>query len=160
MIKYALVCEAGHEFESWFPNSDAYDKQAKRGLVSCPVCNSAKVSKAIMAPQVARKDRDPAVIDASSANVLSATQQPSTQPMALLDERAVALREAVRELRAKIIENSVDVGEKFPEEARKMHDGDAPARSIHGKASLAEAQELIEEGIPLMPIPDLPDDRN
>ncbi len=161
MIKYALVCETGHEFESWFPNSDAFDTQSKRGLVTCPVCNSFKVSKAIMAPQVARKDREPAIVSAVPALPVAQTPVvPSVQPMALLDERDVALREAVRELRSRIIENSVDVGESFPEEARKMHEGDAPARSIYGKASLAEARELIEEGIPLMPVPELPEDRN
>ena len=161
MIKYALVCETRHEFESWFPNSDAFDTQSKRGLVTCPVCNSFKVNKAIMAPQVARKDREPAIVNADPALPVSQTPVvPSVQPMALLDERDAALRVAVRELRSRIIENSVDVGEKFPEEARKMHEGDAPARSIYGKASLAEARELIEEGIPLMPVPELPEDRN
>jgi hypothetical protein len=164
MIKYALVCKDGHEFESWFPNSESYDKQAKRGFVVCPVCQSPKVSKAIMAPQVARKDRargsapvEEAPTEAPAAGPAPAAPAPQ---MALLDERQIALRAAIRELRSKMIENSVDVGSQFPEEARKIHDGSAPARSIRGQASLEEAKALIEEGVPLMPIPDLPEERN
>ncbi len=158
MIKYALVCEAGHEFESWFPNSDAYDTQARRGFITCPVCNSAKVSKAIMAPNVARKDRASEVVQLNEASAPVAPTVP--QPVALLDERATALREAIRELHSKIVADSVDVGDKFPDEARKIHDGEAPARSIRGQATLDEARALLEEGIPLMPIPSLPEERN
>ena len=161
MIKYALVCEAKHEFESWFPDSSAFDTQAKRGFVTCPVCNSARVSKAIMSPNVARKDRiaAKAVVEEASTPPVETAPEPQ-QPVALLDERATALRAAIRELRSKIIEDSVDVGDQFPAEARKIHDGDAPARSIRGQASLEEARALIEDGIPLMPIPSLPEERN
>ena len=129
MIKYSLVCESGHEFESWFPSSDAFDTQAKRGFVTCPACNSARVSKAIMAPNIARKDRPEQRPPVEQPVAAPAPADPSPQPMALLDEKAAALREAVRELRTKILADSVDVGDKFPEEARKIHDGDAPARS-------------------------------
>jgi hypothetical protein len=161
MIKYALVCKDGHEFESWFPDSESYDKQARRGFVACPLCQSTSVSKAIMAPQVARKDRGGAApIEIPAEAPAPAPAAPAPPQMALLDERQVALRAAVRELRAKMIENSVDVGSQFPEEARKIHDGSAPARSIRGQASLEEAKALIEDGVPLMPIPDLPEERN
>ncbi len=163
MIKYSLVCTDEHQFESWFPNSEAFETQSKRGLIACPLCNSTKVSKAIMSPNVARKDRpDQRRADLSAQDISSETLQDVAvqQPVALLDERAVALRGAIRELREKIIANSVDVGGKFPEEARKMHEGDTPARSIYGQATLDEARELIEDGIPLMPIPELPEDRN
>lgn len=149
MIKYSLVCDGAHEFESWFRDSEAFEKQAKRGLVSCPTCGSIKVGKAVMAPSVARTDRAPSVAAATPSD-----------GVALLDPAHKELREKLRELHRQIEANSVDVGEKFPEEARRMHEGAAPERSIRGQASLAEAKALLEEGIPVLPIPGLPDERN
>jgi hypothetical protein len=160
MIKYALICEADHEFESWFPDSASYDKQVKRGLVTCPVCDSAKISKAIMAPNVARKDKDRVVIAADNDDTPSVPAAPAPQNIALLDEQQQQLRGMIRELHEKIVANTDDVGENFPEEARKMHEGETPARSIRGKASFEEARELLEDGIPVLPIPDLPEERN
>jgi hypothetical protein len=162
MIKYALICEADHEFESWFPDSASYDKQVKRGLVACPLCDRVKVSKAIMAPNVARKDQDRANA-ADNDDVptpAAAAAAPQVQDIALLDEQQQQLRGMIRELHEKIVANTDDVGENFPEEARKMHDGETPARSIRGKASFEEARELLEDGIPVLPIPDLPEERN
>jgi hypothetical protein len=159
MIKYALICEADHEFESWFPDSASYDKQVKRGLVTCPVCDSAKISKAIMAPNVARKDKD-RVVTADNDDTPSVPAAPAPQNIALLDEQQQQLRGMIRELHEKIVTNTDDVGENFPEEARKMHEGETPARSIRGKASFEEARELLEDGIPVLPIPDLPEERN
>jgi hypothetical protein len=156
MIKYALVCDASHEFESWFPGSESYEEQARRGFVECPFCQSTKVSKAIMAPNVARKDRYAPANDAAPLPV------PPTAPqqVALLDEKQQHLRAMMRELHEKIVATSDDVGEAFPEEARKMHDGETPARSIRGKASFEEARSLLDEGIQVLPIPDLPEERN
>ena len=150
MIRYALVCDEGHEFESWFPGAIAYEQQVKRGLVVCPVCNSAAVTKAIMAPNVARKDRD------------TPADAPAAQPqqVALIDAKMQALRAMMREMRAKILESTTDVGAAFPEEARRIHDGEAEARPIRGEASWEEAQALSDEGIEIMPIPVLPDERN
>jgi hypothetical protein len=155
VIKYSLVCDAAHDFESWFASSESYETQVKRGYVTCPFCQSAKVSKAIMAPHVARRDRPVEVAAAEPA-------VPAVQPqgVALLDERQQQLRSMIRELHEKIVASSDDVGEAFPEEARKMHDGETPARSIRGKASFEEARTLLEEGIPVLPIPDLPEERN
>ncbi len=156
MIKYALVCENGHDFESWFSNSDAYDTQAKRGFVECPHCASTKVHKALMAPAVSTSKR--------RARNEAVAQSPATpdapQPVAILDEKQLALREAIRELHAKITENTVDVGAQFSEEARRMHDGEVPHRAIRGEATLAQAKELWDEGIPVLPVPSLPDGRN
>jgi hypothetical protein len=150
MIRYALVCDGLHEFESWFPGAEAYDSQVKRGLVTCPICNSAAVTKAIMAPNIARKDRE------------QPTEAPAAQPqqVALLDEKMQALRAMMREMRAKIIEQTTDVGASFPEEARRIHEGEAESRPIRGEASWDEARALTEEGIEIMPIPTLPDERN
>lgn len=159
MIKYALICDADHEFESWFPDSASYDKQVKRGLVACPFCQTTKVSKAIMAPNVARKDKDRLAV----ANDDEAAPAPAAAPaqnIALLDEQQQQLRGMIRELHEKIVANTDDVGENFPEEARKMHEGETPARSIRGKASFEEARELLEDGIPVLPIPDLPEERH
>ena len=159
MIKYSLICTNGHEFESWFPSGQHFDQQSDRGLVTCPICQSAKVNKAVMAPHIVRTDNrtkqaEPEIIPPALAPAAPAA------PVALLDDQASAVRAAVRELRTKLIENSVDVGNKFPEEARKIHDGSTPARSIRGQASVGEARALLEEGIPLLPIPDLPEELN
>jgi hypothetical protein len=150
MIKYALICEQQHEFESWFAGSDAYDKQAKRGLLTCPVCNSSKVEKAIMAPRLsgARKGKE------------RATETPAATSVAMLTPQEQQLRAKLKELREHITKNADYVGQKFPEEARKMHYGDIEHRSIYGEASLEAAKELSEEGIELHPLPVLPDEQN
>lgn len=162
MIKYALICTNGHEFESWFPSGKDYDQQSEKGLVTCPACHSPRVNKAIMAPHIVRTDNRTRQSEPETmpAVVAPAVIPEPAKPVALLDEQASALRAAVRELRTKLIENSVDVGDKFPEEARKIHEGELPARSIRGQASLGEAKALLEEGIPLVPIPDLPEELN
>lgn len=156
MIKYALVCDAAHEFESWFPGSESYEEQARRGFVECPFCQSTKVSKAIMAPNVARKDRASPETEPPAPPAAPA----APQAVALLDERQQHLRAMMRELHEKIVATSDDVGDAFPEEARKMHEGETPARSIRGVASFEEARSLLEDGIPVLPIPDLPEERN
>jgi len=150
MIKYALVCEQRHEFESWFANSTAYDKQAKRGLVSCPACGSTKVEKAIMAPRLSgtRKGRQ------------GAAEAPTATSVAMLSPQEQELRAKLKELREHITKNADYVGQKFPEEARKMHYGDIEHRSIYGEASLETAKELSDEGIELHPLPVLPDEQN
>ncbi len=158
MIKYALVCENGHGFESWFSNSEGYETQAKRGFVDCPHCGSTKVQKALMAPAVSTSKRR-ARNDAAEAPPAPAPAA-APKPVAILDEKQRALREAIRELHAKITESTVDVGAEFSEEARRMHQGETPTRAIRGQASFEEAKELWEEGIPVMPIPPLPDERN
>jgi hypothetical protein len=144
MIKFALVCGTGHEFESWFRNGAEFDRQAKRGLIVCPQCESSAVSKAIMAPRLSRSDG-------------KSEPQPN---VALIDEKEKLLRAAIRELRQKIEAETDDVGREFPDEARRMHRGDVPQRSIRGQASLEDARALVEDGIDVMPIPALPEDRN
>jgi hypothetical protein len=157
MIKYALICDSDHEFDSWFRDSASFDKQAKRGLVSCPVCHSAKVSKAVMAPRIARPALPP---PEAAPPADSPVADAKAQPVALLDEREKVLRDAIRNLRQMIEANTDDVGRGFSEEARRMHHGEIPARSIRGQASLEEARALLDEGIEVMPVPLLPDERN
>jgi hypothetical protein len=166
MIRYALVCDKRHEFESWFQNSSAYDKQVKRGLVTCPMCGSAKVEKAIMAPKLARTDTDAAAMRTVAAEVESSAEATpiaapeEKAPVAMLSPQEQELRKKLKELRDHLTQNSDNVGAKFPEEARKMHYGEIEHRSIYGEASPDEAKALAEEGIPFHPLPILPDERN
>jgi hypothetical protein len=160
MIRYALICQQGHQFESWFQDSAAYDKQAKRGLVSCPNCGSAKVEKAIMAPRlsVTAKKRSKAVEAPETAP--EAAPMPAPAPVAMILPQEQEIRAKLKELRDHLTKNADNVGAKFPEEARKMHYGEIEHRSIYGVASPEEANELSEEGIEFHPLPSLPDERN
>ena len=161
MIHYALVCERGHNFESWFQDSATYDKQAKRGLVTCPHCNSAKVEKAIMAPRLSTSAKKRRVsTDEPAAGVKAATTTSVPAPVAMISPQEQEFRTKLKELRDHLVKNADNVGTKFPEEARKMHYGEIEHRSIYGVASPEEASELSEEGIEFHPLPPLPDDRN
>ena len=132
MISFSLKCAEGHSFDSWFQSSAAFDKLHAAGLVSCAICGISDVSKQIMAPRVstARSKAD---------KPLSAPQSPAEQALA--------------DMRRKVEENSEDVGMSFAKEARAMHLGDAPERAIYGEARLDQAKELIEDGVPLVPLP-------
>ncbi len=162
MIRYNLVCERAHEFESWFASSAAYDKQAKRGLVACPVCGSTKVEKAIMAPslapRLARADTPIDVAETPAPAPAAAPEPPA--PVAMISPQERELRAKLKELRDHLTKNAENVGRKFPETARKMHYGELEHRSIYGEASPQEAKELHEEGIEFHPLPVLPDERN
>ena len=156
MIRYNLRCERGHTFESWFQSSSASEAQGKRKLVNCPACGSAKVERAIMAPQiVSKKGRD---IEAPAAAATADATAPASTPLMMAQERE--LRAKLRELRDHIVKNADNVGERFPNEARKMHYGDIEHRPIYGEASPEEARSLIDEGVEVSPLPVLPDDRN
>ncbi len=158
MIRYTLRCERDHSFESWFQDSAAYDSQIKRKLVTCPACGSAKVEKAIMAPQiVSKKGRDSVASEPPPAAAADATA-PASTPLLMAQERE--LRAKLKELRDHIVKNADNVGEKFPNEARKMHYGEIEHRPIYGEASPDEARALIDEGVEVSPLPVLPDDRN
>jgi hypothetical protein len=156
MIRYTLRCDRGHAFESWFQSSAAYESQEKRKLVNCPACGSAKVERAIMAPQiVSKKGREnPAPAPATATDVTA----PTSTPLMMAQERE--LRAKLKELRDHIVKNADNVGERFPSEARKMHYGDIEHRPIYGETSPDEAHALIEEGVEVSPLPVLPDDRN
>jgi hypothetical protein len=162
MIRYTLVCDKRHEFESWFTNSSAYDKQAKRGLVTCPLCGSAKVEKALMTPRLARADATPKQkappADAAPAPAPDAAKGPT--PVAMISPQEQEFRQKLRELRDHLVKNAENVGPRFPDEARKMHYGEAEHRSIYGIASPKDAKALHEEGIEFSPLPVLPDERN
>ena len=133
MIRYALVCEQAHPFEAWFASSADYDDQAGRGLVECPFCASRNVRKQIMAPAVAGTKR-------------SADAQPSPEVLGMM-------MQAMSRVRRHVEENFDYVGDRFAAEARRMHAGEAEERGIYGEASPHEVKALIEEGVPVAPLP-------
>jgi hypothetical protein len=160
MIRYRLRCKKGHEFEAWFASGAAYDSQEKRGQLACPTCGSKRVAKALMAPHVAKRARPkvrekPAEAPAEAAPP-PAAPRPETQRVAAHRELAAAMRKLKAEIEAK----SEYVGPRFPEEARKIHHEEVPARGIHGEATAEEAKALREEGIEFFPMPVLPEDHN
>ena len=146
MIRYDLVCEKGHEFDGWFSNSDAYDTQAKRGLVSCTICNTNKIQKQLMAPGIPAKSN----------------RKPDRQAMTagLADPRYAEMMKLMRDYKKHVEATSENVGENFAEEARKMHFNEKEKRGIYGEATREEAVELLEEGIAIQPLPVLPEDGN
>ena len=156
MIRYTLRCEKDHAFESWFQSSSAYDSQVKRKLVTCPACGSAKVEKAMMAPRIVGKKGREKAAPAPAAETVPAVSESTSLMMA--QERE--LRAKLKELRDHIVKTADNVGERFPNEARKMHYGDIEHRPIYGEASPEEARALIEEGVEVSPLPVLPEDRN
>jgi hypothetical protein len=155
MIKYSLKCPQGHEFDSWFQNGAAFDDQAARGLVTCPICSSATVSKAIMAPALAFQAERPQ----TERPQADAPDEKKTE-VALVDPKQQEYRAMLRALRHKVLTETDDVGDRFPEEARRIQDGSVPERAIHGRATLDEARALVSDGIDILPIPALPEDLN
>lgn len=147
MIRYDLTCDKGHEFDGWFRDSAAYDRQAARGLVSCTVCGSVKVGKQLMAPGIPVK---------SNRRAESARTMVGGPP----DPRLAAMLQMVRDMRAHVAENAEYVGDRFAEEARKIHYAEAEERGIYGEASSDDAKALLEEGIAVHPLPRLPEDGN
>jgi hypothetical protein len=140
MIRFSLKCDKAHDFDSWFPSGEAYDRLQATGHVTCPVCGSARVEKALMAPAL-RPARD---------------ETPSASADGPLRRAETPLEQAMAALRRQVEENSEYVGMNFATEARRMHEGETEARAIHGEARLEEARKLIEEGVPVAPLPFLP----
>ena len=141
MIRFALICEHEHEFEGWFRSNDDFDTQKKRGFVDCPSCGSHKVQKALMAPAV------------------STARKQETIALAMGEAQKQALAQ-LKAMAEKVRENADYVGDKFAEEARKIHFGETDPRGIYGEATLDEAKSLAEDGVEFMPIPSFPEDRN
>lgn len=147
MIRYDLVCEDGHSFDSWFRDSEAFERLLKAGQVNCTVCGSDEVEKQLMAPGIPSRHNK---YEPTNQQMMAGPQ--SAQQRELVD--------AVRRLREEVTENADYVGEQFPEQARKMHYGEAEERGIYGEASLDEASDLLDEGIKVAPLPKLPEDAN
>jgi hypothetical protein len=142
MIVFDLKClELGHVFEAWFGSSDDYESQRRRGLVQCPLCGTERIEKAVMAPRVGAKGNQ-SVLPAPEAG-LSVSSDPEVK----------AMLAAVAEMQKKLLGNSSYVGDRFAEEARAIHLGEADGRPIHGRATREQAESLIEEGIAVAPLP-------
>jgi hypothetical protein len=139
VIRFSLHCDKDHEFEAWFSSSADFDGQSRRGLVECPVCSSRKIEKSLMAPSVAVSKDVPA------------------RPLAMDPERRQMMRK-LRDMVQAVKQSSEDVGDRFADEARKIHHGESEARGIIGKASNDDAKSLIDEGIEIAPLPEFPDD--
>lgn len=150
MIRYSLICAQAHEFEAWFRNIATFEDQAASGSLICPHCRSSNVQKSVMAPHVARTARD---ADKSKGET-GASEQTGAETAAPPDDRQRELRDKLRDLRKKIIASTEDVGERFPAEARRIQDGESEPRAIRGRATLAEAKALIDEGVAVLPAPD------
>ncbi len=149
MIRYALKCSHDHGFESWFQSAEAFEKLKAAGMVYCPRCNDTDVRKAIMAPRI-RPSRE------AAAPEQGAEPAPDAPRMHALTAPSSPAEAAMLELKKKIQENSEYVGPDFADEARKIHLGDAPERSIYGEATSEDAQKLAEEGVPVAPLPFVP----
>lgn len=141
MIRFSLHCDHGHEFEGWFRDNADFDRQSERKLVSCPVCNSPEIRKSLMAPAVS-------------------TSRSKEQVAIALGEAQKQALEQMRALSRKVRENADYVGDKFAEEARKIHFGETEARGIYGEASKDDVHSLIEDGVDVMPLPVFPEDKN
>jgi len=157
MIRYDLICDKGHDFDGWFSDSAAYDEQAKRGLVTCVHCGSVKIEKRLMAPGIPvkgnRKKEGPTRPAAAAT---------AAQPVlaGAFDPRQEKLLQMMREMRKAVEENAEYVGNRFAEEARKIHYEESDKRGIYGETTAQDAKELIEEGIEIHPLPVLPEDGN
>ncbi|MEM8741069.1 MAG: DUF1178 family protein [Pseudomonadota bacterium] len=162
MIKYALKCSNGHEFESWFRSSADYDALIAAGHLTCAVCGVSSVQKALMTPGVAVAEPDPAPGRAGGRDgtpPAGSTPSPAPAggagqaPARPLSAPASPAEQALAELRQRVEAQAENVGQDFAAEARRIHDGEAPGRPIYGEASLAEARQLAEDDIPVVPLP-------
>lgn len=162
MIRYRLICRCNREFDAWFSSSAAYDAQEAGGQIVCPACGSREVKKALMAPRIATAIGTPAGVDQPSASTSSGAHAPATAAAALTAsadiEKVRELMGELRQLRDRIVANSEYVGANFAEEARRIHNEEAPDRAIHGEASPEDVRQLDEEGIDILPLPRLPGD--
>lgn len=155
MIVYDLECHEGqHRFEGWFKSSDDFSHQRQRGFVTCPYCGSGEVDKAAQAPRLARKGNQlPDVARASTPQTSPVAETPPPIANAPLPARAVEMIQALATMQAEALKSSRFVGDKFADNARAMHYGERDTETIHGQATVAEAKELLEEGIAVMPLP-------
>lgn len=145
MIRFALNCSQDHAFEGWFKSGDAFERQADEGQVACPTCGDRAIRKAMMAPAIVR-----------SAGRRAEGPAAPVEPAAEQQARAAMLLAMMRKVREHVEQNFENVGDRFPEEVRRVHYGEAEARDLFGQATLDEAKELLEEGIPVRPLPELP----
>ena len=151
MIRFTLRCQAGHEFEGWFKNSEVFEQQATDGALACPVCGDREVGKAIMAPAIARARPEP-TRDAGPAAGSAGAEEPGARKR----EAMAKMLHVMRAVRSHVEATFDNVGERFPEEARRMHFGEIDHRDIYGQASREEVKELLDDGVQIQPLPMVP----
>jgi len=157
MILYRLRCAKGHEFDSWFKDSKTYERQEKRSLIGCPSCGSAKVARAPMAPRIGKGGkRTEAPVEVPAETAPAPAPTPDPQMAALAKAMPKEMRETLLKLREQVEKNLEPVGEKFAEEARKIHYGESDKRGIYGQTTDEEAEALAEEGIEFGRLPWIP----
>jgi len=149
MIRYALKCRDGHVFDSWFQSASAFEALAKAGHLSCAVCGIGDVEKTLMAPRVAPKAQGQSPLPPAEQTAASEKIDAQAQDLRAQESQA----QAIAEMRREVEENATYVGGKFAQRAREMHEGTAPETSIYGEATGAEARALIEDGVPVVPLP-------
>ncbi|MCC6007934.1 MAG: DUF1178 family protein [Rhodobacteraceae bacterium] len=150
MIRYALRCAKGHSFDSWFGSASAFDRLAEGGHLACAVCGGTDVSKAPMAPAVTQVRKTAAAPSPAAPTSVAVSSQELSRP---LSQPLSAAEQAMAELRARIERETEDVGRRFADEARAIHEGHAPERAIRGQARPEDARALLEDGVPVMPLP-------
>ena len=156
MILYRLRCSKGHEFESWFKDSKTYERQEKKSLIGCAVCGDAKVARALMAPRLGKGSKKTEA-EVPVAAPPAATPSPEQQQMAAMARHMPKeLREALLKVREQVEKNCEHVGDKFADEARKIHYGESDKRGIYGETSDEEAEALADEGIEFGRLPWIP----
>jgi hypothetical protein len=159
MILYRLRCAKGHEFESWFKDSKSYERQERKSLIGCAVCGEAKVERAPMAPRLGKGGSGKVEVEMPAVGTPTPAPAPSPdqqQMAALARHMPKELREALLKARAEVEKNCDHVGDKFAEEARKIHYGESDKRGIYGQTSEEEAEALAEEGIEFGRLPWIP----
>ena len=157
MILYRLRCSKGHEFESWFKDSKSYERQERKSLIGCAVCGDAKVARAPMAPRLGKGSTARDIEAPAAAPATPPTTTPEQQQMAAMARQMPKeLREALLKVRAEVEKNCEHVGDKFAEEARKIHYGESDKRGIYGQTSDEEAEALADEGIEFGRLPWIP----
>jgi len=162
MISFNLICDHGHGFEGWFNSSADYTDQQARGLVTCPICDSANITKGLMTPNVAAKSNTKPEASGRTPAMVSAPSRPNLPPQMtaqITPEMAKAAAEtlaAMRKLQSTIEKQCDNVGDAFAEEARKIHYGESDPRGIYGQTTDQEAESLLEEGIAIAKMPWLP----
>ncbi|MXN65188.1 DUF1178 family protein [Stappia sp. GBMRC 2046] len=160
MIHYALSCASGHEFDGWFRNSSDFEGQAERGLVVCPICGASEVRKRLMAPAVSKGTGGTSAVKGMPADTVPDPKDGAPAPAATLSGVDPKIMEKLRALKREIVSKADYVGSDFAEEARKIHYGEAEERGIYGEASRESVRELTDEGIPVLPLPALPEENN
>lgn len=160
MIQYTLICENKHTFDAWFKSSQAYNEQRESGILECPMCATTHISKALMAPAVsisAKKDTSPVSLPATVGQDVAASGKVS---LSTGHPEQQKIRAALKKMRDTVVSEAEYVGDKFADEARKIHTQESENRGIYGEATADEVKALVDDGVDFVPLPTFPEDHN